>query len=318
MLTHRAASKVTTTLFSAAVVAALGVAAPAASAAPSVPTQGGAVFISGGSCTIGYNDHARGVSYTAGHCGNDGDRVQLYDRTQRNAFAGLSTPMGTFHPSKKFDDYSNDWGEIVWDKGVTLGPNTYSGDTVLTLDQVKRGEEVCYHGETTHLGTTGKSCGTYFGRVEQSFTIRVPSSSQGDSGGPVWVPGRGFIGVISKGPAEKGPAGYAQLGMLKVQGKEIAWAAAPRDGGRISEKQFVDHTIKAAGIDDAGVYDTILDRLGSSDSSSDSSSSDSSPSSSSSDSSSEKTTGEKLAIAIPILAVVLPLLWNIAQQFMPR
>lgn len=290
-------------------------------AAPNSPEQGAAVHIGGQSvCTIGYNDHARGESITAAHCGEDGQRVRLYDRTDTNPLTSRSAEIGTFYRSPGYDNgISNDWGRIVWDKGVQIGANRFSRDTVLTLDQVKRGDEVCWHGETTHMGTTDRSCGTFFERTNEAFTVRVPQSSQGDSGGPIWVPGRGFLGVISAGPEQAGPVGRAWIGPvpLDIESREVIWAAAPRDGNRISDRAFENAMLRVMGVDQAGIYDNAIDRLnglsakaGSSNSSSDLVASSNEPVGSS-----EKTAGEILAIVIPILTVILPALWGLYQNF---
>lgn len=311
------------THFAAAALAATLVATPmpASAAAPTAPEQGGAVHIGGSAvCTIGYNDLARGVSITAAHCGNDGDRVRLYDRTDNNPRTNVSREIGTFRASAHYDNgFSNDWGEIVWDRGVTMGENRYSGDTVLTLDEVKRGEEICWHGETTHKGTTNESCGTFFERTNESFTVRAPKSDQGDSGGPIWVPGRGFLGVVSAGPDHTGPAGRAWVGPvpIDIHGKEVIWAAAPRDGKKISQRQFQNAMVRVMGLDSAGIYDGIIERANtfSSESGSSNSSSDSALSSNEPVGSSEMTAGEILAIVIPVVTVVLPALWNLYQSF---
>ena len=121
-----------------AVATAMAVSPAAAlAAAPSVVEQGKAIYIEGhGACTIGYNDAANHKSYTAGHCGSEGARVSLLDR----ATMEFSEEMGTFHPSKNFTRLPyNDWGWIEWDQGVQIAGNSYSGDRVLTKDDVKIG-----------------------------------------------------------------------------------------------------------------------------------------------------------------------------------
>lgn len=298
--------KTSRALTAVALASSLGLAPVAAYAAPApVPEQGLAFSTSIGACTLGYVDAEQRISYTAAHCGREGDRVRLIDR-KTNA---QTRELGTFHPSTRYDElFSNDWGFIQWDRDVVLGGNPYSGDTIVDPTDVKRGEEVCYHGETSHMGTRDETCGTFYRAVGQSFTIRGAHWRPGDSGGPLWIPGRGFLGVASIGPATPGNVGTATLGRVRVDGKPMGWAAAPRDGRLIGNEEGSREFLAAAGLDTAGVYDELIERS--------SGSSKSSSSSEKESSSTEMTPGEILSIVIPILVVLLPLLAQLAQQFM--
>ncbi|OEY23324.1 hypothetical protein A0K93_03800 [Corynebacterium sp. BCW_4722] len=207
--------------------------ATASAAAPTQPVQGMTISIGMTSeCTLGFNDHARGVSYTAAHCANGvNNRVRLVNtRTGQK-----SRTLGTITPSSRYvsSQLGNDWAEIVWDKGVTLGANPYSGDTMLTLDQVKRGEVVCYHGETTHRGTNKDSCGSYVGSVEESFVTDIADGLPGDSGGPIWVKDRGFIGVVSAGTPKTGIGTPPVINGMALEGDPVLWGSAPRDGAAL-------------------------------------------------------------------------------------
>lgn len=297
----------------AAVVSSLCLAPVAAHAAPApIPEQGLAISTSIGNCTLGYVDKEMRIGYTAAHCGREGDRVRIIDRTT-NAH---SREIGTFHPSTRYDElFSNDWGYIQWDRGVELGGNPYSGDAIIDPNDVKRGEEVCYHGETSHKGTKDTTCGTFYRATGESFAIRGAYWRPGDSGGPVWIPGRGFVGVASIGPATPGKVGTATVGRVRVEGKPMGWAAAPRDGRLIGNEEGTREFLAAAGLDSAGIYDELIDRSSKSSKGSSSESSSAEKESSSS----EMTPGEILSIVIPILVVLVPLLAQLAQlaqQFM--
>lgn len=219
----------------------------AVAAVPTVVEQGKAVYIEGyGSCTIGYNDPAKAVSYLAAHCGEEGARVSLLDRTTGE----FSEEMGTFHPSTVYTRLPyNDWARIEWDDGVQMGSNSFSGDRILRKDEVHVGDKVCSHGETTHTGTRDVSCGTFGGWSGESFGVQETSWQQGDSGGPVWVPERGFLGVISAAPVGSLQAPAMMIGGKKVEGKHTSWGTAPRDGETMSETQYTKDYARLSGLD---------------------------------------------------------------------
>lgn len=148
--------------------------------------QGDAVRIGGTStCTIGYNDRGTGYSYTAGHCGNTGDRVVVPS----------TGAQGTFTASPLLDksDTGNDWGLITWDDGTVLASNGLSGDTVLDPAKVSKGERVCFQGARSGQAL----CGPFAGAIGNNVYFDAPDGRSGDSGGPVWIPGKGFLGVYS-------------------------------------------------------------------------------------------------------------------------
>lgn len=220
----------------------------AAAAAPTTPVQGVSIAIGNtGQCTLGFNDHSKGVSYTAAHCANRaGERVRLIDPVTGQR----SRELGTITPSSQYQKgaFANDWATITWDRGVKLGANPYSGDALLTLDQVKPGEKVCFHGETTHKGTNKVSCGKFYDRLEQSFVTDIKEGNFGDSGGPIWVDGRGFIGVVSAGSGMEG-AGTWMMGLGGVQkGEAVLWGAAPRNGAALDPVAMMTLQMGAAGL----------------------------------------------------------------------
>lgn len=172
-----------------ALLAAALVPAPAQAMAPLV-TQGDTVTVAGrGACTIGFNDPSQRVSYTAGHCGENGERVVA----GTDAFGPQAT--GTFHPSSEWGKSStgNDWGIIRWDDTVRIGPNRYTDDVVVSPADVQAGDRVCMFG----AASKSKLCGPYSGRVHNNVYWDGPVGVPGDSGGPVWVEGRGLLGVYS-------------------------------------------------------------------------------------------------------------------------
>lgn len=183
-----------------------------------------------GSCTIAYNDSARRVSHTAAHCGREGDKVYLKDSR------GRLVEAGTFHPSKNFDQgtfmqestATNDWAIIKWNDQVIIGPNELSGDRIIPLDELNRGDRVCLHGART--GST--QCGEFAGYKHSMFFTAGIASQKGDSGGPVFVPGRGIVGVHS------GTLSYKnQLGEPRHAGRA---SVMETDGKRVRNSQHIE------------------------------------------------------------------------------
>ena len=210
----------------AALLAALIVAVPSASAAPRV-SQGSVVVTDGGMCTVGFSDPARHRSLIAAHCGREGARVAVVDP----ATGAPSRPMGTFHRSKVYDQrLGNDWAAIQWDTGVAIGGNPHSGNRWVHPNDIALGETVCYHGNASH-GARGATCGKFAGAVGNTFFVDAPLTRAGDSGGPLWVPGRGFVGVIS--------SQWAARQLPVVGGANFVVGVVPHDGPAVTEVQLM-------------------------------------------------------------------------------
>lgn len=183
-----------------------GVEAPAAERL--VVKQGARMFVDNQhndtltACTIGYNDPEQRRSYTAGHCADNGDYgwqtgslVYLADSKGRE----MSTPAGMIYPAAAYYGASNanDWAVIYWFNGVEVGANPYGGEYV-PIQDLEPGETLCYHGYASHGGTTEASCGPFVGMIEKTIYFDAPGMPDyGDSGGPVYAPGRGLVGVMS-------------------------------------------------------------------------------------------------------------------------
>lgn len=183
-----------------------GVEAPAAERL--VVKQGARMFVDNQhndtltACTIGYNDPEQRRSYTAGHCADRADSawqtgslVYLADSKGRE----MSTPAGMIYPAAAYYGASNanDWAVIYWFNGVEVGANPYGGEYV-PIQDLEPGETLCYHGYASHGGTTEASCGPFVGMIEETIYFDAPGMPDyGDSGGPVYAPGRGLVGVMS-------------------------------------------------------------------------------------------------------------------------
>lgn len=142
-------------------------------------------------CTIGYIDHKERLAYTADHCSFKGKKSVVYDnddnvigtiesRTDRSSKTLLSQSMG------------NDFNVIKLNNYVSLGENIYSGSRKVDISDVKSSEKVCMYSRMQKK----INCGNI--KIVAGNVIVGDSGAYGklgDSGGPVWIPGEGFIGI---------------------------------------------------------------------------------------------------------------------------
>lgn len=169
-----------------------------------------------GHCTIGYVERATAVAYTAGHCGDDG----------ASAFNEHGDAIGVFRhsPSYTGDIGPGDVGYVLLDDGVEIGTNHYSGDAVVT-SRITESDQVCVYGATSKKIT----CGEFIAHRNDTVGlvhINVPVIP-GDSGGPVWIPGRGVIGTTSFSH-DHGRTPLPVTGVSTIDPSAVAAAAAER------------------------------------------------------------------------------------------
>ena len=182
--------------------------------------QGASLLVAGNNgCTLGYNDLLRGVSYTAAHCGNPGDTVQV--RTG----AGYSEVVGRLERSTAYgrSDTGNDWAVIVWNDNVALAGNGLSGSTRSSISELAPGDRICSYGAATRR----QQCGEFIGTIGNNLYWEGPSGDYGDSGGPVWAEGKGFVGVYGGMSTVVSPAG--EFPAMR--------ASAPANGPAVSTAQ---------------------------------------------------------------------------------
>lgn len=151
-----------------------------------------------GGCTIGYNDPVNRLSYTAAHCAEGVTRVFLVDDSNRR----LQKPIhaGTIEMAPQYDPRSgsNDWAVIHWEDGVKINSNTFDGDGVVPVSTLRKGQRVCHHGFTSHGAVSSANCGELIGTLGNQIYVEMPESARhGDSGGPMYLPGGGLVGVVS-------------------------------------------------------------------------------------------------------------------------
>lgn len=179
-------------------------------------------------CTIGYVDKARGVAYTAHHCAGPGYnhartasvyKNSVTSRIGEMVYPHEYLPQVGFIEKHKIDvlaDTEKDVVAIKLDSGVQAGDNIYSGNTMVPMNKVHDGDAACFYG----YATGSAECGTVVSVVEQDvhrIYLKLPgghTSQRGDSGGVMYIPGRGAIGIV-KGQWNdpvKGWAGVAATG----------------------------------------------------------------------------------------------------------
>lgn len=235
----------TSTALALAATPAFAVAAPVVNDAPPAATpvvnQGDVVDVVGkGRCTIAFNDRGQIVSYTAGHCGEKGDRAIVMGEGFRAS--------GTFHPSSAMDadeGTANDWGVIRWADGVKLGENGITGDEVVAPSLMRSGDPVCVYGGTSKKTT----CGSFAGAIGNNLYWDGPSGKPGDSGGPVWVEGKGFLSIYT---------GVSMAVGSKGEEARLNRSSVPANGPQVSPEEEMELLAQAKRITTPVVHETAV------------------------------------------------------------
>ena len=156
-----------------------------------------------GLCTAGYIDKSSRTLYTAGHCFNG---IQQPSKTivytqNRQPIGYLDDNNGKNLRKHKPNDNTtilgNDWGKIHLYDNVFVA-NPISGDGIINAHKdAKVGEELCYFSRKNE-----KIFCSHIMKIKDNVIVtgnKENSTIHGDSGGPAWIPQRGFVGVISTG-----------------------------------------------------------------------------------------------------------------------
>lgn len=160
---------------------------------PPVISQGDKIIIEGGRvCTVGYVDKEKHKAYIADHCAvlNKKSTVDNENRTE------IGVINGTFDMSNiGLSQARKDVAHIdLYDRTV-VGENKFSGDKRVSTRDVKIGDEMCTYSrmlnKEVHCGKVKYVDGNVV--VGDRYVNGIP----GDSGGPAWIPGKGFVGVYS-------------------------------------------------------------------------------------------------------------------------
>lgn len=173
------------------VATAAALLAPAADARP-VVNQGDRILLDGvigyGQCSVGYVDHARNQIAIARHCVSFPFQ-QAYTANKQRIGTVVSFPGWLVRSSGP-----NDFAYVTL-SGAAPGSNRFSGNAKVHPSAVRPGERVCSYGATTRR----EFCGHVTGVRGNLIATSVTGPTHGDSGGPMWIPGRGFVAVLSGG-----------------------------------------------------------------------------------------------------------------------
>lgn len=153
-------------------------------------SQGDRINIGETACTIGYIDNEKKQAHLSGHC------VQ---KVGEKAYNELWEEIGTVIQDDLPDHNTRYWVQphdtaIVQIHDGWSVKNPFSGDGVAGQNDIYRWQKVCSYGATT--------ASIYCGRIKVKengfFMFNLQGKLQGgDSGGPVWIPQKGVVGVLS-------------------------------------------------------------------------------------------------------------------------
>lgn len=135
-------------------------------------------------CTIGYVDNDARQFHTASHCLNTN---QVFSQDLSHIGDVIAQGANT-RPG-------NDIAIVKLAPGVHPGGNPYSGDVAVDTSDVYRGDPICTYGKSSG----NVRCGHVVFKDNETVTgnsavYPIP----GDSGGPAWIPGKGYVGVASR------------------------------------------------------------------------------------------------------------------------
>ena len=152
-------------------------------------------------CTVGYVQ--TGSAYTAGHCGKTGDTMFNFQTNEQ---------IGTLNSHYSYPG-GEDWAEITLNDTTTAGENTYSGNQVVSPEDIEVGDTIHSYG-----GKTGQQ---YTGTVTRTDGHQVLATGEagglpGDSGGPAWIDGKGLVGVYSSYYTDGAPEDKYAVGFHPV------------------------------------------------------------------------------------------------------
>ncbi|GAA1474299.1 hypothetical protein P4N68_09330 [Corynebacterium felinum] len=145
-------------------------------------------------CTAGYVDKKNARIWTAGHCSHHGSIVYNEQRVavgtlkhRYNVSENVDHLRGEERRKATADYFFHDISYVDLIDPAMAGANTYSGDRPYTPTA---GEQLCRFGATTRA----VYCASIFNVTDHLIYVANLNTQGGDSGGPAWVPGEGYVG----------------------------------------------------------------------------------------------------------------------------
>lgn len=142
-------------------------------------------------CTVGMVDELTRSMVTAAHCvGEVGSVVRDQAGNEIGTVTWRGRGVGSTEPDTK------DVAVVYISPEVEMGHNKYSQHTgMLNPEQVSVGDTLCRYG----IKANRVVCSTVSRKMNNNLSLSPDDSIPGDSGGPIWSPSRGFVGVLSAG-----------------------------------------------------------------------------------------------------------------------
>ena len=142
-------------------------------------------------CTVGYVDKDNKRAYISDHCATPGKTKSVFN----NDGIKIGKVTGKYsYDNPGYSTARKDVAVIELDEEIITGENQFSSNTRLRSSQLTPGESICLFSS----GYDSINCGAIHG-VDGTL-IEADSGAAGipgDSGGPAWIPGKGFVGVYS-------------------------------------------------------------------------------------------------------------------------
>lgn len=145
-------------------------------------------------CTVGFvngkyqSKRASSILIMSGHCAQGKTGVEVLDEN----FHPIGRVSHNWYDNKQKKDIS----VVELNEDVIAGGNSYSGDTWVLPEKISIGDPICSRGAASDSVHCGEVIDVKDNLVRAT---RTAGGIEGDSGGPAWIPGKGFVGVFFGG-----------------------------------------------------------------------------------------------------------------------
>lgn len=169
--------------------------------------QGDMIHTTNGFCTLGYINKTTKRGLIAGHCVSNKESslmpFTVSQQPSKNVYTVLGTHVGEIIYNDHYNEQdthnhpnANDKAVIQFHDWVNIASNSYSGDTWVEQEDIKKGDKICSYGARTHKTRCGE---VLYNNIYDNLVIVSPGAAgeSGDSGGPAWIEGKGFVGIYS-------------------------------------------------------------------------------------------------------------------------